>query len=425
MVVGAMKRPLAFLMLALLLSAGGVLSAQDQVGPAEPAAPEKAPRRLLFVMEKGGLFSGYSDNEMIILKRSFLTALSDADDAPTPIDYSLKSFPGSVTDRNKVARDAGADCWLVLKVGGLRGGPSLNVVSYDLLYNIQTLNYTASRHEGFSMLDVYRERWDDVVPLVVKKYPPLISHAYSRGPPAAVTFTLRAVPGTTIAGLSPKPISVGSDGTATLQLPSPAPYSLRATASGYIPISRNIYLDGQTELSLRQERSPRLRLDAAFLDGLFPGLSANFSIPSLPFFVRVGFTSFRAGISINQDQVLTSLPLTQFTFLLGMYVSPEDSDTRWYVGVGPLLRTSFPPGGTLVADRLLPFGVQAVAGGEFPFIGKLRSFFELGPTAYYTPLPDLFAASFGTHNGTFPYITFPPLLALELFEVRFGLRWAL
>ncbi len=36
-------------------------------------------------MEKSGLFGGgYSDNEMIVLKRSFLTALSEADDAPTP-----------------------------------------------------------------------------------------------------------------------------------------------------------------------------------------------------------------------------------------------------------------------------------------------------------------------------------------------------
>ncbi len=424
-----MKAPLAFLIPALLLSAAGILPAQDKAAPdkatADQAVPEKAPRRLLFVMEKGGLFSGYSDNEMIILKRSFLTALSDVDDAPTPIDYSLKSFPSSVSDRNKVARDAGADCWLVLKVGGLRGGPSLNVVSFDLLYNIQTLNFTASRHEGFSMLDVYRERWDDVVPLVVKKYPPLVSHAYSRGPPAAVTFTLHAVPGTTITGLSPKPMSVGRDGTATLQLPSPAPYSIRATAFGYVPINRNLYLDGPTDLTLEQVRSPWLRLDGAFFDGLFPGLSASFSIPSLPFFGRIGFTTFRAGVSINQDQVFASLPLTQFSLLLGLYVSPEDSETRWYFGAGPFLRVSLPPGGSLVVDSLLPFGVQAVAGGEFPLAGKLRSFFEIAPTVYYTPLPDLFAASFGTHNGTFPYLTFPPLVALDLFEVRFGLRWAL
>ncbi|HVP19898.1 MAG TPA: hypothetical protein VMU36_12975, partial [Spirochaetia bacterium] len=91
-----MKKWLAGLTV-FFLAAQGALFAQDQ------PAPDKAPRRILFVMEKGGLFSGYSDDEMIILKRSFLTALADAEDAPTPIDWGSKPFPGSETDRNKVA----------------------------------------------------------------------------------------------------------------------------------------------------------------------------------------------------------------------------------------------------------------------------------------------------------------------------------
>ena len=425
-----MKRQTACLIPVLFLLAQGALCAQDQAASPAPA-PDKAPRRLLFVMEKGGLFGGgYSDNEMIVLKRSFLTALSEADDAPTPIDYSLKSFPSSVSDRNKVAREAGADCWLVVKVSG-GGSPSINVVSFDLLYNIKTLDFTASRHEGFSMLDIYRERWDDVVPLVVKKYPPLISRAYSRGPPAPVTLTLLAVPGATITGLSPKPLVAGRDGKVSIDLPSPAPYSLRATAFGYIPTSMNIYLDGQTDLPLPLARSPWLRLDAAFQDGFFPGASANFSIPSLPFFARIGLTSFRIGVALNQDQILASLPLSQLTFILGMYLSPEDTGTRWYLGAGPTLRVSFPSGGSFVVDNLLPFGVQLVAGGEFPVAGRLRAFAELTPTGYYTPQPDLFVASFGTSggnggkSGTFPYINFPPTFAVDLFEIRIGLRWIL
>ena len=365
---------------------------------------------------------------MIMLKRSFLTALSETDDAPVPIDYSLKSFPSSTEDRNKAAREAGADCWLVVKVSG-KGSPSLNVVSYDLLYNIKTLDFSVSRHEGFSMLDVSGERWDDVIPQVVKKYPPLISHAYTRGPPAPVILTIKAVPGTTITGLSPKPISVGRDGTATIELPSPAPYSLRSTAFGYIPSTAKFYLDGQTVLPLEQVRSPWLKLDAAFQDGFFPGLSANFSIPSMPFFARLDYTTFRAGVAFNQDQIFASLPLSQLGLILGLYLSPEDSETRWYLGAGALLRLSLPSGGTLVVDNLLPFGIRLVAGYEFPLLGKMRAFAELTPTGYYTPLPALFVASFGNGNGssnsTFPYINVPPLFALDILEVRFGLRWAL
>ena len=379
-----MKRPLACLLTVLLLSLHGTLFAQEKA----QAAAEEAPRRILFVMEKGGLFS-YSDNEMIILKRSFLTALSDADDAPVPIDYSLKSFPSSTEDRNKAAREAGADCWLVVKVSG-KGSPTLQVVSYDLLYNIKTLDFSVSRHEAFSMLDVYGERWDDVIPQVVKKYPPLISRAYTRGPPAPVTLTIKAVPGTTITGLSPKPLFVGPNGAATIDLPSPASYSLRATAFGYVPNKLNFYLDGQAEIPLQQVRSPWLKLDAAFQNGFFPGISANFSIPSMPFFGRLEYTTFRAGVAVNQNQIFTSLPLSQLGFLLGLYVSPEDNAMRWYFGAGALVRFSWPGGGALVVDNLLPFAVRLAAGTDFPLFGPVRAFAELTPTAYYTPLPGAF-----------------------------------
>jgi hypothetical protein len=408
--------------LVLLFAAHGVLFAQAQA-PDQPAA-DKAPRRILFKMEKG-LISGYSDDEVTVLKRSFLTVLSEADGAPTAIDYGAKPFPASLADREKAAREAGADCWLTMKVSGFRGSPTINVVSYDLLYNIKALDFAASRSEGFSMLDIFRERWEDVVPAVLKKYPPLVSHAYSRGPPGAVTLTIRAVPGTTITGLSPKALTVGADGTASIELASPAPYSLRAAARGYIPSLTSLYLDGRTELTLQQARSSWLRLDAALLDGFFPGVSANFSIPSIPAFARLGFTTFRAGIAVNQDQIFASLPLSQITLHLGLYLSPEDSTTRYYVGAGPLLRVSLPPGGSFTIDNLIPFGVQLLAGAEFPLSGSLHSFVEYSPTGYYTPQPALFLASFGTKNGTFPYINFPPTWALNPFEIRIGLRWAL
>ena len=396
-----------------------------QPAPA-PASPEKAPRRMLFSMEKG-TFSGYSDDEMVVLKRSFLTALADAEGAPVPIDYGSRGFPGSQNDRNKAARDAGADCWLVLKIGGFRGSPSISVLSYDLLYNIKSLDFSVSHPEAFSMLDIFRERWDDVVRPIVKKYPPLVSHAYSRGPPAPVTLTIHGAPGTEITGLPSGRLVIGSDGSASVDLPSPAPYSFRAAAAGYVPSTTRMYLDGQTEITLDQARSPWLRLDAAFLDGFFPGASANFSIPSLPLFARVGFTTFRVGIAVNnKDQVLASIPLSQVTFHLGFYVSPEDRSTRLYVGAGALLRISLPPGSqTFTVDKLLPWGVQAIAGVEFPVSGKLRAFVEYSPSFYFTPDPDLFKVSFGKDSGTFPYITVPPTGAIDLFEARLGFRWVL
>ena len=411
-----MKRLLACLVPAFLLFAHGVIEAQDQ------AAVDKAPRRILFVMEKGGLFS-YNDSEIIILKRSFLTALSEVDDAPVPIDYSLKSFPSSLQDRNKAAREAGADCWLVVKVSG-RGSPTLNVLSYDLLYNIKTLDFSASRHEGFSMLDIYRERWDDVIPAVVKKYPPLISRAYSRGPPAPIMLTIRAVPGTTITGLSAKPLSVGAEGTTTVELPSPAAYSLHATAFGYVPMRMNFYLDGQTEITVEQARSPWLGLDGILQDGFFPSVAANFSIPSLPLFARLEFTTFRVGVSVNSQYFFASFPYSQLTLLLGLYLSPEENELRWYFGAGPLLRLTWPAGGSFSVDPLIPLGVQIADGFDFPLAGNLRGFVEITPSCYFAPDPSAFYNSFGS-QGSFPYIIFPSGFALDLLAFRFGVRWSL
>jgi hypothetical protein len=426
MVVGTMnKKCVLGIAAACLLLAARWVVAEDQA----PAPDQNAPRRILVAVEKGWI-AGYSSEEMTILQRSFMTALSEAEGGPSPVSYGFsKGFPGSVKDRNKAARDAGADCWVLLMLSGFKGSPSIRVVSYDLIYDTLTFDFSTSRHEAFPIMDISRERWDDIVPLLAKKYPALGPLAYSRGPPTSVTVTLRAHPGTQITGLTPKPITAGPDGTASVDLPSPAPYSLRATLVGYVPAQMTFYLDGQSEIRVDQVKSPWLYLDGAFLDGFFPGVSATYAVPTFPGFVRVGFTSFRAGLAVTSDQPLASLPLSQITLLFGWYISPQDRPRRFYVGAGPLLRVTLPPEGKFTVDHLLPWGVQLVAGWEFPFAGRLHAFIEYAPTLYSTPEPKIFVDSFGSNNGspnmTLPYVNFPPSFALNPFEVRFGLRWML
>jgi hypothetical protein len=185
-----------------------------------------------------------------------------------------------------------------------------------------------------------------------------------------------------------------------------------------------VYLDGQTEIAVKQIKSAWLYLDGAFYDGFYPGVSATYATPFFPAFVRVGFTTFRAGLAVNSDGLFSSLPLSQFTLLLGVYISPEESSTRFYAGAGPLLRVSLPPGGPLTIDHLLPWGVQLVAGWEFSLSGNLHVFIENAPTGYYTPEPTLFQYAVSSDMGTFPFFLFPRW-ALNPFEVRFGIRWML
>ncbi len=416
-------RKLASVSIVVLAMCAAAAQAQDQE-PAQAQEPQVAPRRILVAVEKS-VYSPFTDDEISLLKQSFLTVLSEADGAPSPLDYGTRAFPGSPDARSKAARDAGADCWLLIRFEGLRSRPRFIVTAHDLLYGTTPLEVTVRRSEPFPLMDVYRERWDEIVPLVAKAFPPVGRELYSQGPPAAVPLKIHALPGTLISGLSSGPVTVGKDGSVSVNLPAPAPYTLRATLGGYVPSVASFYFDGQNEITVTQTRSPWLMFDLAFLDGLYPGVSATVATSPFPAFLRVGYTSFRIGLALNQDGLFSSLPLSQVTALAGIYLSPEDRLARWYVGAGPLLRITLPPGGTLTIDNLLPWGIQAVAGLQLSLGGKLHYVLELAPTLYSTPQPALFYYSFGTDKGTFPFLRFPPDWALEVLEVRMGLRLVL
>jgi hypothetical protein len=406
--------PAAILCAALFLP--GTTSAQDQ------ATEPPTPRRILVSVQKGPL-AGVSSEALAVLQRSFLTTLSLADGAPSPVAFGQNAFPGSQADRDAAARAAGADCWLLVRIAGSRARPVIRVDSYDLLYETHTLAFTVTRREPFPIMDINRERWNDVVPLVVRTYPALDPVAYSRGATPPVTLTVKGLPGTMISGLTARPVTVGTEGTVSIELPSPAPYKFRATLAGYIPSPFSFYLDGERQITLTQVRAPWLFFDLGFLDGLYPGVSATLATSPFPGFLRLGFTTFRAGIAFNQDQLFSSLPLSQVTLLLGVYLSPEDLSTRWYLGAGPLLRLSVPPDAPLTIDGLLPGAIQLVGGVEFSLVTHLRVFVEWAPSGYYTPEPALFLGYYGD-NSTMPYFLLGPV-ALNPFELRVGVRWVL
>jgi hypothetical protein len=408
---------------AALFLAAVFASAQSSAG--QSSAPEQAaPRRILVSFERAFL-SGYSAEEIGVLKQSFLLALSEADRAPSPVDYGAKPLPGRTADRDKAAREVGADCWLAAVIEGARAQPRIRVVSRDMLYDTTSVDISVSRKEPFAMMDVYRERWDDIVGKVVAAYPPLSPAAFSQGPPPALPLKIHALPGTVITGLSMQPLAVGPDGISSVELASPAPYTLRAALGGYLPSIVSFYYRGEGDMPVTQVRPPWLFLDLAFLNGFFPGVSATVAFSPFPGFLRLGYTTFRAGITFG-DTLFISLPLSQITLLGGIYLSPVDSPTRIYVGIGPLLRLSLPSSGSLVVDGLLPWGVQAVGGVEFTLGGNWRFMLEYAPTLYSAPVADLLRYYFGSNNGgsTFPYFIFPPF-ALNVVEVRMGLRLSL
>ena len=408
-------RPAVVTALAALLLAAWPVAAQDA------ADQPPTPRRVLIAVEKDR-WAGFSNDDLGILERSFLTTWSGTEGAPSALAFGSGQFPAKPADREKAARTRGADAWLLLVIAGSPSHPTLNVSSWDLLYQVAPVSLTARRRDPFPMMDIDRELWGDIIPRVVAAWPPIPVTAYNRGTIAAVPVVVRALPGTVVSGLTPKPVVVGRDGTAALQIPSPSPYSYRATLGGYVPEAQSLYYNGEAEIVIHQTRSPWLLLDLALLDGFYPGVSGTFAASPFPGFLRLGFTTFRAGIAVSQDSgILSSLPLSQLSLHAGLYLSPEDRAVRWYAGVGGLLRVSLPPGGTITLYGFMPWGVQGIGGLEITFDPHLRTFIELAPSYYATPLSGLFLAYYA--DSGFPYIPLGTSGALDPVELRVGVRW--
>ena len=145
MVVRRMRGSCAAAVGLLLLNAACAAHAQAA------AADQPAPRRILVSFQKAFL-SGYSDEEIGVLKQAFLLVLSQADGAPSPVDYGQRAFPSRSAARDKAARDLGADCWLLATFEGSRARPRIHVLSHDLLYTT-SMDFTVFRrgavfHDG-------------------------------------------------------------------------------------------------------------------------------------------------------------------------------------------------------------------------------------------------------------------------------------
>jgi hypothetical protein len=358
------------------------------------------------------------------LEKSLLMAIRSSGEGPLVVDNGGRRFPGSLAERNAAALRTGADAWIRVEIAGTQDAPLLLVLSYDVVYKRFVINRSLRRDAPFSLMDLPRETWDDLVPLVVQGYPPVPPDDLATGPPASAALTVRALPGTRITGLTAAPLTVGESGEAVVELPSPASYSFRASLPGRFPSSRSIYLDGQTEVTLVQEKSPRVSLDLTLSDGFYPGASVALLMSPLPIFVRLAVTSFRVGLTPFSDQGLfTSLPLSRTAILLGYSFGEEDSYWRFTTAVGPVIRLTWPPGGSLTQDALAPLGLQFAAGVDIPLGPAARFFLEYTPTLYATPYPKLFKASFAKSEP--PGYAFFSSSALSTLSFRYGVRWLL
>jgi hypothetical protein len=393
-----------------------------------PAAAETAPRRLVVSVEaKGG--DAYTVTEVLQLSRSFMAAIETSETDILLVDWGPDPFPKDDTSPVDEQLKKTADCWLVVTVGGGRKSPVLSLFSYDLLLKKQAISGKVQLDDAFEFPDPAAAAWEAVVDLVRTAYPPLDTDQpvkqTAAGRPALWTkdlavLTLRAEPGTVIAGLDGEPRTVGDDGVLIESVRSPATYVLSAAHAGSLPLETTIYLEDDREVTLPQDRLARWSIDAGFYGLSFPQVEASFFMVPGWLYLRAGIMTYLGGLAFGSDNLFWSENLSTFDLRVGTYLFfSQESWFRPYVGAGALLRIAHDPA-FFGIEPVAPAALQVTVGFEVSPWPRSRFFLEWLPTEYLTRDPDLFAASMPSIPEQFAFL---PFAVFDPGGFQIGWRW--
>ncbi len=416
---GATRTAAAILLLIIL--AAGVGFGQDRgSGPATPR------RVLLLVSQADG--AGFDADGLSLVSRSILLGLQTDPDVQAAeaviVDSAGQSVPGSDDARTEASRAGGADAWLWVEVSRTAEGTSLRVRSFDVARDRQTIDQTLPISVGLSPLDLPAADWTGVARLVARAYPPL--RADAEGPidaPASALLSIHARPGSLVKVGGGPAVTIGADGSASVTLAVPAEYSLRATAPGFSPATRQLFLTADREVTLRQDPGARWAVEASLADLAWPGLGLSWFIVPDSLLLGIDATTYLLGLALNQEEVLLSLPLTNVILKIALYVAPSDSPFRPYTGLAVFLRVVHAPI-YLGLDPLSPVGGQLILGAEMGRTLRGGFFLEYLPTLYSTTVANLFRATLGVQNPPLWWY-FSSAFAVNFLAFSAGYRWTM
>lgn len=405
----------SILLLLLVLPAG--------VFGQETGSPAGSQRKLLLYVDQspGGKLT---ENQLLMVSRSLQMTLHSSVNGLAISEAIDSARKGSPPDLSLLARNAGADFWLWAQVSINAGKAQVRARGFDVLAHEAKFDTTVSRDNELSPMDLPFEKWDDIVSLVTSLLPPGSNEGPDLTVPQEVTLTVRALPGTLIAGPGEKKTMAGRDGFAQLRLPSTGEYSLRATLAGYYPETSRFFLTGSKEVVLDQQKASWWAIDASLLELAYPSFDVTrFIIPN-SFYVKLGITTYVLGLAFTDTQVFTNNPLTNLVLQTGIYLRPEDVLFRPYVNLGAFLRIVHEPGVLVGIDPVSAGGLQLSIGTEIGRSPRGRFFFEYQPMLYTTSVPESFQASFGSGDPPVGW-SFSSRSAFNFLCFRAGYRWAL
>ncbi len=394
--------------------------------PSFAQAAAGAPRRVLLVVSQAP-GAAFDADALLMMSRSLITALQmDPGVAGTRtllVDPVAPGLPASDDALDAAAAAQGADAWLLVEPGRNGDAVTLRLRSMDLGLQQVVIDTTVNVQGTLSPLELAGMDWSAVAHLVARAYPATGNVAAAASVPrrGSARLLIHGHPGSTVAIRGLPDLHIGSDGTATVSLDAPAQYVLRATAPGYTPVTRSLYLAANREISFDQKRTPSWALSVRMVDFAYPGADLSLLVASGPVFVTAGFTTYMVGLALNQEEILSSTPLTNLALQVGAYLAPADSIVRPYFGFGVFARVVDAPA-YVGLDPLSPGGLQLVLGVETAGRAEDRFFVEYVPQFFATRFPALLEASLGAGN-TPPGWLFSVGSAADLLSFRIGYRW--
>jgi hypothetical protein len=329
------------------------------------------------------------------------------------------------TDRSALARNGGADAWILVSVEQTGDGNRFGVsVRSFFLYTGETvldLFYEAPAAESERSLAL--RLWNRGARAVAKAYSTVSAES---------TVIIRGAAGSEIVGLTGAPIRLQSQELRVV-LEQPRVYEFETQSDRHYPQRVDFFLGGrETEIILNQDERSRFLLSAYGQEFSYLGLDLSYMIVPPYAFLRGGFYTYGLGIvpfvdsEVNENeegdaQLLVSRPLTNLRLLFGTYWNRPNGALRAYTAVGPLVRVMTSSGFTGL-EPIAPWGLEFVNGVELFPERKLRLFFEHTPTVAFAAEPDFLTAQFFDHSDPEPIFFDGDAGYLDLLSVRFGVR---
>jgi hypothetical protein len=383
-------------------------------------------RKLLLVVRNEGA-AEITQTEILLMEKSLGLALQNASASLRIVEYGNAEFPPDLEKRIETSQATQTDCWLWVGVSGERTSLALRLNSYDLLLQATVVDEALPFEGSLATVSTLEGGWDNLVSLMLGKFQ-ITRTGQSPGGgidtasgPRTALLTIKARPGTVVTGLPAGRLEIGFDGAVIASLDAPAAYTFRAWLGGYDPVTLNVFLDDNMEVSLNQEPGAKWAVDTSFFNSLFPGVDGRYYFIPNWLFMELGCTTYFFGLRLGSDQAIFSFPLANLILQFGGYITAEDSFMRLYGAAGAFLRVVFAADVPVRFDPLSSYGFQVAVGSQFMIAGDFRFFAELVPMLYMSNYPDLFHASLGP-DVQFGYIFFP-WGTLSLANIRFGVRW--